>query len=105
MPSAPPQLEEAIMLKPTMILIVLVVSTSVHAQPTSAWSQPGAYQPPPTTWNNGYQPPTSQWSNPGAYQAPKSAWSGSRPPRKQAPQSWWSDPNHQNPPKSSWADR
>ena len=28
------------MLKATVILILLNVSTSVHAQPTSAWSQP-----------------------------------------------------------------
>ena len=34
------------MLKATVILIVLIVSTSIHAQPTSAWSQPGAYQAP-----------------------------------------------------------
>ena len=96
------------MLKAIAILIALVVSTSIHAQPTSAWSQPGTYQAPQSTWNDDYQPPKSQWSSPNAYRAPKSAWStnGSRhPPKRQAPDSWWSDPKHQNQPKSSWADR
>ena len=76
------------MLKATVILIVLIASTSIHAQPTSAWSQPGAYQAPQSTWNDGYQPPKSQWSSPKTYRAPKSSWStnGSRQPAKrQAP--------------------
>ena len=83
------------MLKATVILIVLIVSTSIHAQPTSAWSQPGAYQVPQSTWNDDYQPPKSQWSSPKTYRASKSTWStnGSRQPAKrQAPQSWWTDP-------------
>ena len=90
-----PQLRRAILLKATVILIVLIVSTSIHAQPTSAWSQPGAYQAPQSTWNDGYQPPKSQWSSPKTYRAPKSTWStnGSRQPAKrQVPQSWWTDP-------------
>jgi hypothetical protein len=41
-----PATEEGIVLKATVILIVLIASTSSHAQPTSAWSQPGAYQAP-----------------------------------------------------------
>ena len=51
-----PATEEGIVLKATVILIVLTVSTSIHAQPTSAWNQPGAYQAPQSTWNDGYQP-------------------------------------------------
>jgi hypothetical protein len=51
-------------LKAIVILIGLIVSTSIHAQPTSAWSQPGAYQAPQSAWNDGYQPPKSQWSSP-----------------------------------------
>src|SRR6266851_1562598 len=100
-----PQPRRAIVLKATVILMVLVVSTSIHAQPTSAWSQPGAYQAPRSTWNDSYQPPKSQWSSPKTYRAPKSAWStnGSRQPAKrQAPQSWWTDPGHQDPPTSAW---
>jgi hypothetical protein len=95
-------------LKAIVILIALVVSTSIHAQPTSAWSQPGAYRAPQSGWNDDYQPPKSQWSRPNAYRVPKSTWStnGSRQPQKgQAPQSWWSDPRHQNPPTSAWIDR
>ena len=91
------------MLKAIVILIVLIVSTSIHAQPTSAWSQPGAYKAPQSTWNDGYQPPKSQWSSPKTYRAPKSTWStnGSRQPAKRkAPQSWWTDPGHQDPPTS-----
>ena len=116
------------MLKAIVIVIALVASTSTHAQPTSAWSQPGAYQAPQSAWNDHYQPPKSQWSSPKAYRAPKSGWNNDyQPPksqwsspelsstqerletgslrREQAPDSWWSDPGHQNPPKSSWTDR
>jgi hypothetical protein len=71
-------------LKAIVILIALVVNTSIQAQPTSAWSLPGAYQAPQSAWNDDYQRPKSQWSRPNAYRAPKSTWStnGSRqPPR------------------------
>jgi hypothetical protein len=48
-------------LKAMVVLIALVASTSVHAQPTSAWSQPGTYQAPQSTWNeDNYRPPKSQ---------------------------------------------
>ena len=98
--------EEAIMLKAIVVLIALFVSTAIHAQPTSAWSQRNAYQPPKSAWKDSYQPPKSQWNSPKDYQSPKSAWSGSpQPPKRQVPESWWSDPNHQNTPTSSWSDR
>jgi hypothetical protein len=64
--------EEAIMLKAIVILIALVASTSIHAQPTSAWSEPNVYQPPTSAWEGVYQPPTSAWN--GVYRAPTSAW-------------------------------
>ena len=44
-----PQPREAIVLKAIVILIVLIVSTSIHAQaPKSAWE--GVYQPPKSAW-------------------------------------------------------
>jgi hypothetical protein len=55
-----PQPWRASVLKATVILIVLIESTSIYAQPTSAWSQPGAYQAPQSTWNDDYQPPKRQ---------------------------------------------
>jgi hypothetical protein len=68
-----------VLLKAIVILIALVASTPIHAQPTSAWSQPGAYQAPQSAWNDHYQPPKNQWSSPN-YQALKRGWStnGSR---------------------------
>jgi hypothetical protein len=57
------------MVNASLIMIALVVSTSIQAQPSSAWSQPGAYQA------DNYQRPKSQWSRPNAYRAPKSTWS------------------------------
>jgi hypothetical protein len=51
-----PATEEGNWLKATVSLIVLIVSTSIHAQPTSAWSQPGAYQVPQSTWNDDREP-------------------------------------------------
>ena len=66
------------MLKAIVILIGLIVSTSIHVQPTSAWSQPGAYQAPQSTWNDDYYPPKSQWSSPKIYRALKSTWSTKR---------------------------
>ena len=94
------------MVKAIVLLAALVASTSIHAQPTSAWSN-NSYQAPKSTMQDTYKPPKSRWSEPNAYQAPKST-SGEiprRPSKRQAPDSWWSDPAHQNPPKSSWADR
>ena len=75
------------MLKTTAFLIVLIASTSAHAQqtPTSAWNGPNAYKP---------QPPKSQWNSPNAYRAPKSAWNGSQqPPKRQGTEDWWSRPH------------
>jgi hypothetical protein len=94
-----PATEEAIVLKAIVILIALVVSTSIHAQPTSAWSQPGAYQAPQSAWNDRYLPPKSQWSS-KAYRAPKSGWrNGYQPPKSQ-----WNSPSYQAP-KSGWSTR
>jgi hypothetical protein len=77
------------MLKAVVFLIALIVSTSIHAQPpTSAWSEPDAYQPPKSTWDGIYQPPQSWWRSSNAYQAPKSAWSDTQRSR-QPPKSWW----------------
>jgi hypothetical protein len=73
---------------------------SCQQLPTSAWSKPGAYQPPKSAWDGVYQPPTSWWRSSNAYQPPKSVWS--EPGVYQPPQSWWADPAHQNPPISAW---
>ena len=88
------------MLKAIVIVIALVASTSTHAQPTSAWSQPGAYQAPQSAWNDHYQPPKSQWSRPKAYRMPKSGWNNDYQP----PKSQWSSPSYQAP-KSGWSTR
>ena len=40
------------MLKAIVVLIALFVSTAIHAQPTSAWSQRNAYQPPKSAWKD-----------------------------------------------------
>jgi hypothetical protein len=96
-----PQPREAIVLKAIVILIVLIVSTSIHAQaPKSAWE--GVYQPPKSAWEGGgYQPPKSQWRRPNTYQPPTSAWNGGYQP----PTSAWRSPNAYQPPKSAWTDR
>src|SRR5258707_8208032 len=91
---------EAIVLKAIVISIVLIVSTSIHAQaPKSAWE--GVYQPPTSAWEDSYQPPKSQWRRPNTYQPPTSAWNGAYQP----PTSAWRSPNAYQPPKSAWTDR
>src|SRR6266478_5226101 len=63
-----PQPRRAIVLKATVILIVLIASTSIHAQPTSAWSTNGSRQPAKR------QAPQSWWTDPGHQDPPASAW-------------------------------
>ena len=75
------------MLKTTVFLIVLIASTSAHAQqtPTSAWNGPNAYKPSNSTSTDSYKPPN---------RARKSAWNGSQqPPKTQGPADWWSRPH------------
>jgi len=95
------QPREATVLKAIVILIVLIVSTSIHAQaPKSAWE--GVYQPPKSAWEGGgYQPPKSQWRRSNTYQPPTSAWDGVYQPTTSA----WRSPNAYQPPKSAWTDR
>ena len=65
----------------------LHLSYPLHARPTSAWSQPGA-------WNDDCQRPKSQLSErlPSAERHLEHEWFA-QPAKGQAPQSWWSDPS------------